>query len=237
MSKTLLEIVNVILPEIGFPTVETVVGNGNQTVRKAMAAINLTGRSMAKHDWRILVKRNVITTTSSAEAYSLPSDFDRFIHNTEWNASQQDRMFGPVSDPSWQADLSGVTQVTVDDRFQIRADGNSNRFYIRPVPTSAENVSFFYVTNTWCRAAGGARKTEFTADNDVNLLDDFVLERGAKARLLKAENRSFELEQAEYMMELGKAKARDGGMKSLRILGPIEEWVPQANVGETSFGT
>src|SRR3990167_9116615 len=89
---TLLEIVNVVLPEIGLPQVTTVVGNTNQTARLALSLANREGKSLAKKDWRILVKRNVITTASSADSYSLPTDFDRFIHNTEWNSSTQDRM-------------------------------------------------------------------------------------------------------------------------------------------------
>jgi hypothetical protein len=35
---------------------------------------------------------------------------------------------------------------------------------------------------------------------------------------------------------LQKRKALDGGLKTLRILGPVEEWTPAANVGETNFG-
>jgi hypothetical protein len=234
---TLKTIVNTVLPEIGFTQLATVVGNSNQTAALALAMANREGRSLAKKDWRILVKRNVITTASSAESYSLPTDFDRFIHQTEWNASTQDRMFGPVSDDYWQADLSGLTIVTIEDRFQLRADGNSNRIFIRPVPTSSENLSFFYAANSWCRSNGGQRQSAFAADDDVLLLDSYVFELGFKWRMLQAQKREFQVELTEYTMELKKALARDGGMQTLRILGPIEEPDFIANVGETGFGS
>jgi hypothetical protein len=234
---TLLQLVNNVLPEIGFQSLTSIVGSTNQTARLALSLANRTGRGLAKHNWRILIKRNVLTTASSADSYSLPSDFDRFIHNTEWNDTTSQRLFGPVSDEGWQEDLSGIVATTVDDRFQIRADGNSNRIFIRPVPTSSENLTFFYASNAWCRAAGGARQSSFTADDDVLLLDDFVFELGLKWRMLKAHQRDFEAEALEYSRELNKRKALDGGMGTLRILGPVEEWTPAANTGETGFGT
>jgi hypothetical protein len=237
MAKTLIQLVNTVLPEIGFTQVTTVVGNSNQTAALALAMANREGRSLAKKDWRILIKRNVITTASSADSYSLPSDFARFIPQTEWNASTQDRMFGPVSDDYWQADLSGLTIVTIEDRWQLRADGNNNRIFIRPVPTSSENLSFFYAANSWCRSAGGQRQSSFAADDDVLLLDEFVFELGLKWRILQAQKRDFQTELAEYTLELKKSLARDGGMQTLRILGPVEEPDFVANVGDSGFGS
>lgn len=233
--KTLLQLVNAVLPEIGFPQVSTVVGNANQTARLALSLANRHGQSMSKHDWRILVKRNVITTVAGADSYSLPSDFDRFIHDTEWNETSTIKMDGPLPDDYWQADLSGLVTVTINNRFQVRADGNSPRLFIRPVPTAAENVTFFYISNAWCRSGGGQRQSSFVADTDVLLLDDFVFELGLKWRMLQAQKRSFEVELAEYTIELGKLKARDGGVQTLRLSLP-QDWTPQANTGETGFG-
>lgn len=234
---TLKQLVNNVLPEIGFSELSTVVGNTNRTAQLALSLSNRTGRSLAKHNWRILIKRNAITTASSAESYSLPSDFDRFIHNTEWNDTTAFRMFGPQSDETWQEELSGLIAGTVDNRFQIRADGNSNRLWVLPVPTSSENLTFFYACNTWCRSAGGQRQSAFAGDDDVLLLDDYVFELGLKWRLLRAANRAYQDELAEFLLELAKRKALDGGMKSLRIEGPSEDWSPAANVGETNFGS
>ena len=234
---SLKSLINNVLPEIGISALDTVVGSTNRTAILALALANRTGRSLAKHNWRILIKRNVITTASSADSYSLPSDFDRFIHNTEWNDTTDFKLFGPVSDEAWQEDLSGVVATTVDDRFQIRADGNASRLFVRPVPTTAEDLTFFYASNGWCASKGGQRKSAFTADDDVLLLDEYVFELGLKWRLLRAQNRVYTDEQAEYLIELGKKKAEDGGARSLRILGPSDEWAPMANVGETNFGT
>jgi len=233
---TLKQLLNNVLPEIGLGALDAVVGSTNQTAKLGLALANRTGKSIAKHNWRILIKRNTITTVSSADSYSLPSDFDRFIHNTEWNDTTSQRLFGPVSDEGWQEDLSGVVATTVDDRFQIRADGNNSRLFVRPVPTSSEDLTFFYASNGWCQSAGGQRQSEFKADTDVLLLDDYVFELGLKWRLLRAANRIYEPDRSEYLQELDKRKALDGGARTLRILGPVEEWTPGANVGESNFG-
>jgi len=232
---TLKSLINNVLPEIGLPTLATVVGNNSQTARQALALANRTGRSLAKHNWRILIKRNVLTTASSADSYSLPSDFDRFIHNTEWNDTTAFRLFGPIADDDWQRDLSGLISPTVDKRFQLRADGASNRLFVRPVPTSSENLTFFYAANTWCASAGGQRQSSFAADTDTLLLDDFIFELGLKWRMLRAANRIYQDELTEFVTEMKKRQALDGGMKTLSISGP-SEFSPAANVGETGFG-
>ena len=234
--STLKQLVNSVVPEIGFSELDTIVGSQNQLAKQALAVANRVGRSLAKHNWRILIKRNTLTTASSADSYSLPSDFDRFIHNTNWNETTAFHIFGPISDEAWQEDLSGMVEATVDDRFQIRADGNTARLFVRPVPTSSENLTFFYACNTWCRSAGGQRQAKFLADDDVLLLDDLVFELGLKFRLLEAQKRDYSFAMTEFLMELGKRKAEDGGMKNLRISGPVEHWSPSANVGETNFG-
>src|SRR5690242_11333090 len=119
---TLLSLVNEVLPEIGFGELSAIVGSQNKTAQLALAAARRTGKSMAKYNWRVLIKRNVLTTASSADSYSLPSDFARFIHNTEWNDTTAFRLHGPISDEDWQEDLSGLVAPTVDKRFQLRAD-------------------------------------------------------------------------------------------------------------------
>lgn len=235
---TLIQVASRVFPEIGLPAPSTVVGNTNQDAVRFLALANREGRSLAKHPWRILVKRNVITTASSAEAYALPSDFNYFVDGTFWNDSNDEMMSGPLSDQRWQADISGLLTVTVNDRFQVRADGVNNRLFVRPVPTSAESLTFFYVANSWCRSSGGQRQTAWAADNDVLLVPDYVYELGVKWRMLQSHRRDFQLELAEYQQELAKEKARDGGLSSLRILGPVEDsFPPPGRVPETGFGS
>jgi len=235
---TLLTITNDVLRETGFPDATSVIGSGNQAVRALLAQAQTQGKQMARMRWAILTKRHTFTTASSAEAYALPNDFYSFITDTHWNTSDQDPMFGPVSDESWQANKSGVVTTDINDRFQIRADGNNNRYYIDPIPTAAENISFFYLTDTWCRAAGGQRQNQWKADDDELLLDEYVYMLGVKWRFLRVQRREYTTEFAEYKRELDKSFAQDGGMATLRV-GQVEaDTTPPfiANVGETGFG-
>lgn len=235
--ESLLDTVNNVLPEIGFPTLTTVVGNSNQTAVQALALAQRTGKQLSRKPWRILIKRHTLTTVSSAESYALPSDFEYFIPDTEWNDSNDEVMIGPLSDERWQADLTGLVTVTVNDRFQIRADGNEDRFFIRPVPTSAEDIVFFYASDGWCRSKGGTRQSKWKKDNDVLLLDQESFELELKWRLLRAQRREFQDERAEANRVTNIAYARDGGMKKYRILGPIEDVFPEGRIPETGFGS
>jgi hypothetical protein len=235
--ETLLATVNNILPEIGFPTLTSVIGNSNQTAVQALAAANRAGRQLARKPWRILVKRHTFNTVSSAESYVLPSDHNYFVHNTEWNTSNTEFMSGPLSDERWQADLSGLITTTVNDRFQVRAAGNNDRFHIRPIPTAVEEISYFYVNKNWNRSASGVRQDEWKSDTDVLLLDQESYELDLKWRILRLQRREFQHEQAEAIRVMNTAFARDGGMKTYRILGPIEDNVVPGRVPETGFGS
>lgn len=235
--ETLKQTINNVLPEIGFPTLTTVVGNSNQTAVQALAIAQRTGKQLARKPWRILIKRNTFTTVSSAESYALPNDFNYFIPNTEWNDSNDELMIGPLSDERWQADLTGLVTVTVNDRFQIRADGNQSRFFVRPVPTASENITFFYASKSWCISSSGNRQTEWKADTDQLLLDQESFELEFKWRLLRAQRREFQDERMEAIRVTKTAYARDGGMKTYRILGPIEDIFPEGRVPETGFGS
>ena len=235
---TLLTVANNVFRDTGFPDATTVVGNGNRAVRSFLAQAQVEGRSMARRRWSILTKRHIFTTASSAETYKLPDDFYSFVTDTNWNTSAQDPMFGPISDESWQANKSGVVTTDINDRFQVRADGNKLRYYIDPVPTSAEQISFFYITDRWCTSSGGQRQNEWKADADLLLLDQHVYELGVKWRFLRSQRRDFSTELQEYQMELNKAIAQDGGMPTV-VIAPVDaDGTPPfvANVGETGFG-
>ena len=239
MPATPLEICNNVLLRTGYASVSTLVGNNALNARKILAAMQLEGRTLSRMDWKILLKRNVITTASSADAYALPSDFDRFIDNTMWNSTKHTIMDGPVTTQRWQSNKTGVTTLGIYDRFQVRADANSNRFWIDPVPTTADEFSFYYATNTWCRAKGGTRQSQWKADTDCLLLDDLVYELGVEVRWLKANGRPYESSAIDYEREKQKAFARDGGMADISIWAPRDNdlIVPLANVGETNFGS
>ncbi len=238
MPATPLEIANNILLRTGYQTLSTLVGNNALNARKILGVMQMEGRTLSRLNWKILVKRNVITTASSAEAYALPTDFDHFIDNSFWNIDKSTPLDGPATTQRWQSNKSGIATLGIYDRFQVRADANSNRFYLDPIPTSSEQVTFYYVTNTWCRAKGGTRQTQWKADTDCLLLDDLVYELGAEVRWLKANGRPFEMNAIEYEREKMKAFARDGGMPDLTVWAPRDDDIMTlANVGETNFGT
>lgn len=234
---TILELVNRTLPEIGLPTVPALVSNSNQTAQRTLALANTEGRSLATYPWRILVKRHIITTVSSVDAYGFPSDFDHFVDRTSWNDTNDRYVYGPIGDIEWQANISGLVTSTIDQKYQVRADGNSNRFFIDPEPTSADDVTFFYVSNGWCRSNGGTRQNEWNADNDVLLLPEFLYCLGLKYRILRAQRRDFTVELAEYQRELAKAKARDGGMATVSITMPPDDFTPYASLPDTGYGS
>lgn len=180
------------------------------------------------------------TFTLSQTDYSLPSDFIRPVDNTFWDRTRYWAMRGVQSPQQWQAYKSSIfSRASVQRRYRFRnsdwlssATGTptTNVFSIDPVPVdNGAELTFEYVSNGWCaNASTGARQTQWLADSDVGVIDEWLMTLGLKWRILRRLGVSYSEELAEYENEVDKAVARDGGTATLDLtpsngylLGPL----------------
>lgn len=155
--------------------------------------------------------------------YPLPSDYERPVDQTMWDRTRYWQMRGVLSPQQWQFYRSSIFgKTTVQRRYRFRnsdwlstATGTPsiNIFSIDPVPVdNGANLVFEYVSNGWCaNASTGARQTQWLADTDYAVLDEYLLTLGVKWRLLRRMGVSYNEELSEYESEVDKAVARDGG--------------------------
>lgn len=152
------------------------------------------------------------TTSSSScnfltQDYSLPTDFDRMVSDTNWDRTDNWRNLGPKSSQEWQWLQGGVISTGPRERFRIYQ--NALRFFT--APTTRLNMAFEYVSNFSVIATGGtaATKASFTVDTDTCIFKDELMVKALKYHWKQSKGLNFSLELGEYSESLARAQAQD----------------------------
>ena len=125
-----------------------------------------------------------VSLTFSQVMYSMPSDYDRLVPQTEWDKTQHWEVLGPASGQQWQFLKSGEIATGPRSRVRVLAD----KFQVWP-PFGAERyMGFEYVRTSWILAttAADVSKAYFTADTDTCVFNDRLMIESLKLRMAKA---------------------------------------------------
>ena len=144
----------------------------------------------------------------------MPSDFDRIRDDTVWNNTDQRKLFEAILPSTWAELKNGIVGVSsINDYFRIRGE----QVLLYPTPSDKrETVSFEYITDEIIRNTDGDRQTEWRADTDEFVLDDYLLRLGTVWRLLKIQGRPYAEEQRDYDLALRERISKNSGRKTVR---------------------
>jgi len=237
MARTLIQLTQDIQDQIGELQISQVVGDNDPVARKALASANRVGRELQKMNWAILQKEATITATSGTSQYSLPSDYDRSIDLTAYNATEYWQARGSLSPRDWRfLKNTFVQNSSIVDYYRIRgnASGTSKVFLIDPTPASGTSFVYEYVSKNWVVGAGGTAKTAFAADTDQPLFDDYLFELGYTAFWKRNLGIDYSTDMAEYMRYRNTIYAQDVPKTVIRMGG--ERFGLFGNIPETGFG-
>lgn len=217
-----------------------IVGSTNETARLLLSCAQKAGESLYRsYNWLALQTEHTFSTVAAQADYSLPSDYGRLINQSLWDRDNYEELRGPLSPQEWQAYKSSVlaNTSTIWSRFRIRNVSGTVKFSLHPTPTSVRDLVFEYVSKHWCESSGGTGQNAWQADSDVGVLDEYLIELGARWRFLSRLGLPYAEERKEYDDELRTAMARDGGAPvlslnrntSARLIGPWD--VPDTGYG------
>ncbi|MCG8435495.1 MAG: hypothetical protein MJA83_15850 [Gammaproteobacteria bacterium] len=232
---TLLKICQNVAEESGFAKPSTIVSNTDKVAVRLFRAANRAGRVLAKLNWTVLQDEHTFSTVASTAAYALPSDFARFNGEAQWNRTNKDRVFGPTSPEDWQAIKSGFVTSTIDDRFRVKVDSGTRKFFIDPTPSAVETIAYEYISNNWCQSSGETGQDDWAADADTGRIDEELLELETlwRFKLAMGLDPSVEAANAKRIIEM--EFARDGGLKTVRM-DKSNKLRLVANIPETNVG-
>jgi len=211
---SLLSVCQNVATEVGlYNSPSTVIGNTSNDVVKLLALANRSARDiMKRHEWNKLTIEATINTVASTEGYSLESDYDRIIHNTVWdNTNNRPMIF--VNMQEWSFIKNGiVSQAGINKRWVIVG----NEILLNPIPSSVDVIKYFYVSNKYViDSVGTTTYSEFQADTDTVQFSENLLELNMIWRLKKQNGLAAFEEYDSYQRELEMEISRDGGVANI----------------------
>lgn len=187
---TLLSICQDILRETKSSSIPNIIiGNNEDVAVQIFQAIKTSITDLARnYQWQELQKEYTFSSVISQAGYNLPSDFDRLIDNTFWNASQNWAMIGGLTPESWRVlKNSLITQAETVEYYRIRG----NQIIIHRTPSVVENYVFEYISKNIVKSASDVEQTEFLADTDTTVIDEYLVRLDTTWRWLKNNGRSY----------------------------------------------
>lgn len=210
-----------------------VVNSSDPQVQQMWELANEAGEELARDfDWQILRREQTFLTVADAEqANWFPSDFDRFLSDTQFNRSTRRNLIGPITPQQWQA-IQAQPQL---NRVFLAWIERGGEVLVTPEPAAGETIAYEYISENWCQSSLGAGQTAFLADADTALIDERLIRLSLRWRFLAAKGLSYAEEMRTFGIELEKAKARDGGNTVINSTGSGPGGYVPSNYPEGDF--
>ena len=168
MSKTLKQICDAVLSRAGLGKDAAYFNSNDETI--AYLANESANHLIRAHPWQVLRKTATISMTT-ATAYDLPSDIKYYVADS-MNADGQERFIQyPAPTANW---WYFKTHSPTGIRYLVRQ--TNDQIEIQN-PDNGVDIKYEYISAYPVQSNGASTpdKAEFTADNDVWLLDDEMI--------------------------------------------------------------
>lgn len=184
----------------GLTTQFTVLGTGIMP----FAQITAVGATTVTMDMAA-TESGTVSLQFTQNTYSLPSDWDREVPQSEWNRTTRWPLLGPKSSQEWQTFKGGIVSAGPRQRFRIL----NNAIVINPSPPPGQTAAFEYISNAWVIGADGTGKARFTADDDTCVFTDSLVLTGLKTQWKQSKGLDVTFDTAEFRTLLDRAMAQD----------------------------
>jgi hypothetical protein len=196
--RTLLEIVqDACYGPIGLTPPTAVAASTDGIARRMLRFVNMEGTSLIEEvAWEQLtvIETFATDTVNTAQAAVPPADWQRLTPECSfWDVALRRPLIGPVSKDVWVKLVSD--NLGSVDRYWTMIGGVLNIF---PVSGSADTIRYPYQKKNWVVDVDDMEKERFTADTDVPLIPDKLLELGLIWRWKSSVGLDFAEDMANY---------------------------------------
>lgn len=162
-------------------------------------------------DWQRLQAIQTYTGDGVAEAFDLPSDYNRMAEGAQMWSSRWIWAFNHIANPDEWLEMLVVPYTFINGNWIIYG----GQFHYLPLMQSTETVKFWYVSKNLATASNGTAKETFTADDDTFLLPEKLLELGMIYQWKKNKGLPFDDAKADFDNEFSKQMLKDGGARGV----------------------
>jgi len=209
----LLTIAQSILKETKSGSVPTtIIGNVEDVAKQMLEVMTVSVTELARsYDWQELQKEKTFNTVAATVGYNLPTDFDRFINNTFWNETNDEKVVGPVTPEEYRI-LKTDNAGAVNNYFRIRA----GQVLIYPIPSSIESMIYEYVSNLVVLSSSLVGQSQWLADTDLPAIDAHMVRLDATWRWLKNQGRPYAEDQKIANSAVAERARINGARRTIR---------------------
>ena len=233
---TLLSIAREAAEYVGIGEPATIIGALDEDGRRIRAAAQAAGRHLARRNWPELQTEHTFTTVNGTESYALPTDYKRLISDTIWDRTNYWSLRGGTTPVEWQIRRSAlIATASLRKRFRIKALAGVRRFFIDPIPTTADDLVFEYISCNWCQSSGGTGQDMWKADTDTGIVSEDLILLEIKWRLLSRLGEEYFEEKDESERAIEHAFASSMGYGKISMSSDPAT-IAAVNVPESGFG-
>jgi hypothetical protein len=225
------------LGELGMPQPNSVLST-DPTAVQMLLLMNALGESLAKFPLWADLRSEWIITTTTADAYDLPDDWNVPLNGTTWDRTGRWPLLGPKTPTEWQYLKSGFGVAAPQYRYRFY----NRQFNLFPAPIADLEIVQEYLSSSWVLGGAGpvisTGKPRITDDTDYILLDERMFIEGSKLAFLEAKglDSSKAFRTFTDMMEAAWADSNAAPVLSLAPL-PASLFITEWNAPDTGYGT
>jgi len=241
-ESSLSAIVQNMAAMVGYPVPADPAGSTDPAVIQMVQAVNMGGiELLSMYEWQELTKPYNISISADTpgqteKSFALPDDFYDWVDQTNWNATNQLPSLGPVSPQMWQQLLVRTTLPTLSFYWQVR-DG---RLYVLAPPTSAQTMTFFYISAGWVRDQDDPTlfKNRMTKNGDLSLLDSTMMTMFARVKWLEMKGLDSSAAMRDFQVQFENRKQAEKGAPVLSMIRDFRfPYInPLTNTPDTGYG-
>lgn len=174
----LLTVVNNVCSIVGVPQLLTLVGNVDP---RAITMLGLAKEELQElcraKWWKDLTRFGTVNIVIGTASYNTPADFGKLVPSTIYGTTALP-ILGAVNPQQW-ADRQKYGSIYGVPGFRMIG----SKIYFAPTPTINDTYAYEYKTKNRCtNAAGTLERETWGADDDLPLLDSYLIQLGIKWR-------------------------------------------------------
>lgn len=212
---TLLSVAQDVCDVIGLTRPAAIITGPDALSRQILGLAKETLAELGRMDWPMLEIPYSFNTAVGVAQYSLPADFGREVGDTLYVASQYSQLRGSLTPADWQRQRNSFASQT--GKYRYRIFGLPLAINFSGTPQVVEQVIMEYQTTYRVRQADATYKNTFYADTDVSLIDEELLKKGLKWRLMRRKGLDYSEEFNDYEIQRAQFLAQGLGMGSIPV--------------------
>lgn len=191
MQESVSTILNDAIAAIGVDVPTSYVGNTDLRAIQSLALLKEAGLELLRaFPWEFLTKSLVITTASGIDNYTLPTDYEYLVMQSQWDRTNHWPLLGPKSAQEWAWLKGGLISQGPRARYRIY----NGLFWLHPVPNSVVTVAMDYISNIWLNNGSFS----IASDSDIPFFDSRLLKKLFKIKYRQAKGLDATLDIKEF---------------------------------------